>query len=137
MSKSKKRKKQTVVTAEQREEQRRQKAELQSKQNRRVMLLLAGIVLCVVISIACIAAAMTSKPVVYTAGQYAQLENGMSYEAVVELMGSKGSVISGGGQDGEGVQTYLWANEDNSHISVTFVDGEVKAFSQKNLPAED
>lgn len=131
MSKSKKKKKSSPAKAQEREELRRMRTEMQMKQNRRALLAIAGIVLCIVIAVACVIAATNASPTVYTAEQYAQLENGMSYEEVTKLLGSKGDAVKEASS--EEVQTYIWTNDDGSHITVTFVDDAATGFNQKGL----
>lgn len=135
MSKSKKKKKNNAAKAEERQELRRMRTEMQLKQNRRFLLILAGLIICIIIAVACVIAAANSRSTSYTAEQYAQLEKGMRYEEVIELLGNEGtSVLDGTDSEGaSGVQTYIWTNDDGSHINITFVDDVVTGFSQSGL----
>ena len=130
MAKSKKKKKNSI-SAEDREALRRERAEIKAKQNRRTVYMLVGVIICLVILIAALAAPFNArKSGGYTYGRYQRIETGMSYQQITKLMGDKGVNVSGGSGP---VQTYVWTNEDGSNITVTFTDDKVSAFNQKGL----
>lgn len=64
-----------------------------------------------------------------TREKYNQIQLGMTYEQVVEIMGDPGE--EGGSADV--VKVYYWTNADNSSVSVGFANGKVTSKSNINL----
>lgn len=138
MSKSKKKKKNPRVSAEEKAVIRQEKAEMRSRQNRRALILLACIVIIIVLLVAMLAGTFNTGRR-YTAEKYAQIESGMSYYQITDIMGTDGESLSGNetSSNGEGIETYTWSNRDGSHITITFVDDQVAGFSQNGILDED
>lgn len=138
MSKSKKKKKNSRVSAEERAAIHQKKAEMRSKQSRQALILLACVVIIIVLLVAMLAGTFSTGRR-YTAEKYAQIESGMSYYQITDIMGTDGENLSGDetSSDGEGIETYTWSNRDGSHITVTFVDDQVAGFSQDGILEEE
>ncbi len=70
----------------------------------------------------------------FTSSMYAQLQKGMTYRQVVDVLGNEGEQLSSSYFDGAANQVYVWANSDDSHICVVFRDGTVLVKAQSGLP---
>lgn len=55
-----------------------------------------------------------------TMEKYSQLKNGMSYENVSQILGSKGEMLSSGDLLGSEITTYVWKNPDGGNLTVVF-----------------
>jgi len=65
----------------------------------------------------------------YTLEEYLRIETGAAYEDICGLLGDAGEEMAGGDR----LKQYIWSNEDDTNISVTFCDNEVTAKSQYGL----
>ncbi len=70
----------------------------------------------------------------FTSSMYTQIQKGMTYRQVADLLGAAGEQLSSSYFDGAANQIYVWANPDDSHISVVFRDGIVLVKTQSGLP---
>ncbi|WP_102795362.1 hypothetical protein [Bowmanella denitrificans] len=61
-------------------------------------------------------------------GNYEQLETGMSYREVIQVLGNADQC-----EDGVANQECIWGNKDGRHIQVNFVAGAVVYFNQQGL----
>ena len=69
-----------------------------------------------------------------TLEQYDSIENGMSYEDVVSLIGGEGSLLSDSEIAGSTSQIYMWEGSSlGSNANVTFSDGKVISKAQFGL----
>lgn len=78
---------------------------------------------------------LPSAPIgtLYTMHEYRQIETGMSYEEVVELLGAEGTKIGVHSSD-ERSDMLVWTNPDGSRLTVLFADGRVESISELDLP---
>lgn len=67
--------------------------------------------------------------------EYRQLRNGMTYEAVREIVGIDGEVVSQAGADGYQIAIIAWSNGDFSNANATFENGKLTGKAQVGLPA--
>ena len=133
MSKSKKKRKNNRVSAEEKAALRQERAELRAKQNRRALYAICGFIICAVILIALLIATLGFHPEArYTAEQYQQLQTGMSYEQVVDVLGHEGEAAEGSSGTDDS-QTYIWSNDDGSSITVTFTGDTASAIDQDGI----
>ena len=70
----------------------------------------------------------------FTSSMYTQIQKGMTYRQVADLLGAAGEQLSSSYFDGAANQVYVWANPDDSHICVVFRDGAVLVKTQSGLP---
>jgi hypothetical protein len=70
----------------------------------------------------------------FTSSMYTQIQKGMTYRQVADLLGAAGEQLSSSYFDGVANQVYVWANPDDSHICVVFQDGAVLIKTQSGLP---
>ncbi len=70
----------------------------------------------------------------FTSSMYTQIQKGMTYRQVADLLGAAGEQLSSSYFDGAANQVYVWANPDDSHICVVFRDGTVLVKTQSGLP---
>ncbi|MBI5232536.1 MAG: DUF3862 domain-containing protein [Coriobacteriales bacterium] len=69
-----------------------------------------------------------------TVEKYDKIENGMSYDEVVEIMGSKGEELSSSEFGGVKVAVFLWYGSDRtSNMMITFQDDKVMSKAQYGL----
>ncbi len=69
-----------------------------------------------------------------TMDKYTQLENGMTYDEVKEIMGEDGTESVAAENDATNIEIYQWAGEaPGSNITVTFQDGAATTFAQVGL----
>lgn len=69
-----------------------------------------------------------------TMDKYTQLENGMTYDEVKEIMGEDGVESVAAENDATNIQIYQWAGETpGSNVTVTFQDGAATTFAQVGL----
>ncbi len=133
MSKSKKKRKNNRVSAEEKAALRQERAELRAKQNRRALYAIGGFIICAVVLVALLVATLRFHPEArYTAEQYQQLQTGMSYEQVVDVLGHEGEAAEGGSGTDDS-QTYIWSNDDGSSITVTFTGDTASAIDQEGI----
>ena len=136
MSKSKKKRKNNHVSAEEKAALRQERAELRAKQNRRALYAIGGFIICAVILIALLIATLGFHPEArYTAEQYQQLQTGMSYEQVVDVLGHEGEAAEGS-SGADDAQTYIWSNDDGSSITVTFTEDAASAIDQEGISSD-
>lgn len=70
----------------------------------------------------------------FTSSMYAQIQKGMTYRQVTDVLKAQGEQLSSSYFDGAANQIYVWANPDDSHICVLFRDGVVLVKTQAGLP---
>ena len=69
-----------------------------------------------------------------TAEKYDQIEEGMSYDDVIGIIGGEGALLSKSEIEGMSAEIYAWYGEDGiSNASITFSDGKVTAKAQAGL----
>ena len=69
-----------------------------------------------------------------TMDKYTQLENGMTYDEVKEIMGEDGTESVAAENDATNIEIYQWAGETpGSNVTVTFQDGAATTFAQVGL----
>lgn len=68
-----------------------------------------------------------------TASKFTQIHSGMSYEDVVDIMGSPGSEQSSSDVAGFNTTMVQWANADGSNAMIMFQNGRVTMKSQFGL----
>jgi hypothetical protein len=61
--------------------------------------------------------------------QYTAIQDGMSYQQVIRILGRPGMEISRSGN----IAAYLWQNPDTSVVNVTFINNEVGVKTQYGL----
>ena len=77
-----------------------------------------------------------SAPPIVTAAEFDQLETGMIYGAVMNIIGEEGKLMdeSVNGATGALNKRYRWLNGDGSYADVTFTDQRLTLKTQKRLP---
>ncbi len=70
----------------------------------------------------------------YTLELFAQIEHGMTYREVVDLLGEEGTKL-GENDQRRRMDMYAWTNPDGSRLTVLFEEGEVVSTSELDLPA--
>ena len=70
----------------------------------------------------------------YTWQVYENIQKGMSYGQVVDILGDDGDLISGSQFDNAENEVYVWTNPDDSHLCVVFRNGTVLVRTQFGLP---
>jgi hypothetical protein len=70
----------------------------------------------------------------FTSSMYTQIQKGMTYRRVADVLGAGGEQLSSSYFDGAANQVYVWTNPDDSHICVVFRDGTVLVKTQSGLP---
>ncbi len=70
----------------------------------------------------------------FTSSMYTQIQKGMAYRQVADLLGADGEQLSSSYFDGAANQVYVWANSDDSHICAVFREGTVLVKTQSGLP---
>lgn len=65
----------------------------------------------------------------YNLEMYIQIKMGSSYDEIKAILGEPGEAMV----DGDRLKQYMWKNEDESSINVTFYDQKVTAKSQSYL----
>ena len=75
-----------------------------------------------------------SSPDKMTLDKFNQIENGMSYEEVVDIVGSEGTLSTESSYGNQTMKIYYWyASNDIANATVTFMNNEVTAKSQIGL----
>lgn len=70
----------------------------------------------------------------FTSSMYDQIQKGMGYRQVADILGAAGEQLSSSYFDGAANQVYVWANPDDSHICIIFRDGLALLKTQAGLP---
>lgn len=76
----------------------------------------------------------TAVDLTFTSSTYTQIQKGMTYRQVADVLGADGEQQSSSYFDGAANQVYVWINADESHICVVFRDGAVLVKTQSGLP---
>lgn len=74
-----------------------------------------------------------AKPADVTLAKYNQVQNGMSYEDVVKIIGSEGTQTSGSSIGSIKTAAYKWQGEKYAMLFATFRDNKLSSKSQSNL----
>ncbi len=92
--------------------------------------LLVAIMVCVLFLVGC-----SSSPDDITMEEYNQIENGMTYDEVVEIIGSQGELSTESEYEGYTIEIYTWYADKTigSNANVTFENGKVSAKAQVGL----
>jgi hypothetical protein len=64
---------------------------------------------------------------------YDKLNNDITYDNAVKIIGSNGSVVSTSSDNGQKIVTYIWYGENDSSATITFKDDKLSNKSEKNL----
>lgn len=101
--------------------------------NSKIIATLVIIVLVAFIAIIVVTSEVEGKAKL-TYENYCKISNGMSYSAVVKLLGSEGELSTSAGSDGYTLEYYIWSNSSSTKIiSIGFENGRVIAKSQVGL----
>lgn len=73
---------------------------------------------------------ISEKAAGVTLANFNKISTGMTYEKVVEILGSKGEVIL---DAGTGSIVYMWEGERHTNITAMFVDGKLDSKNQIGL----
>jgi len=73
------------------------------------------------------------QKVKFTKGMYDQIENGMSYNEVVQILGQEGEQISSSDIEGYSTEMYMWQNLDGSNLNIVIQNGIVSMKNQFGL----
>ncbi|WP_226680332.1 hypothetical protein [Sutcliffiella horikoshii] len=69
-----------------------------------------------------------------TLNEYNQLEEGMTYEKVVEIIGSEGDKGTVDTKEEDKVEKFVWkGTEDESMAEISFLDGKLRGKWENNL----
>ena len=68
-----------------------------------------------------------------TMDKYNQVQEGMTYDEVKEIMGSDGELMSSTGDSSSGTQVYIWYSEGGGTATVSFSGGVVTMKAQSGL----
>lgn len=68
-----------------------------------------------------------------TLENYNKIKNGMTYDEVIDIMGSEGSETMSSGSGAYEVKSYLWESDKIKFIAVVFMGGKVTSKVQSNL----
>lgn len=70
----------------------------------------------------------------YTMSQFVQMQDGISYEKAVKIMGDPGVKLSENNMAGFYTVVYMWQNEDGSNMNALFQNNQLKNKAQARLP---
>lgn len=69
-----------------------------------------------------------------TLSQYQQIKEGMTYQEVTDIVGSKGTLTSDSSVDGEKIEMYTWVGKDSYAVAeICFQNGKVISMTQFGL----
>ena len=68
-----------------------------------------------------------------TLEKYNQIKNGMSYQDVVNIVGSEGSEIMSSGEGKYKVTSYQWKGDDFKYLNIVLMGDKVTSKTQANL----
>ncbi|REK75256.1 DUF3862 domain-containing protein [Paenibacillus paeoniae] len=78
-----------------------------------------------------------AKSGVITKEQYSNIENGMTYEEIIEIVGSEGEIMAESGEKGSDlyvfIVTYEGTGEMGSSASLTFLNNKLQTKAQFGL----
>jgi hypothetical protein len=87
----------------------------------------------------CLFAGCGSAPNVVTMAEYSQVQNGMTYQQVLSVIGQTGEEVSSAAAPGttggtvSETQTYQWKNPDGSSMTVIFWNKKLMGKAQHGL----
>ncbi|WFR56012.1 Ig-like domain-containing protein [Anaerocolumna sp. AGMB13025] len=64
---------------------------------------------------------------------YDKLNNDITYDNAVDIIGINGSIVSTSSDNGQQIVTYIWYGENDSSATITFQDDKLSSKSEKNL----
>jgi hypothetical protein len=85
-----------------------------------------------------VATQANEEPVVVSAEEFSRIQPGMTYEDCVRVIGTEGSPFGSSGSpdvDADGTEwiSYVWRNDEDSYVMVSFHHGEVERTRAFNL----